>query len=937
MSRRSAAGPTPGPDASATFARAILDRGSEAMVVVDAGALLSWANPAAEDLLGYRAGALLGQCVLDLVHPDDLGLALESFGTTTNTGPGVKDGVAVRVVDADGEWQRVAAVATNLLDDPDVAGILLVLRRLEANPGSADRQRSWEHRFVTAFDNSPMGRAIVARDGRVVRVNRVLAELAHAPEDLIGITLTQLLPGAPEPADIGAVAVQTETSLDSPNGGIRRLEVTVSPMTDDGDPDAHFNVFVDDITELRAAEARLRSTQDEFRALVAHSSDIITVLEPDGSWRSSSAAGSRLLGYPKGVDPEGGIFSLLHPDDVEPALAALQEVLADTRGPDDPIVLRARSYDGTRWLHLETIARNLVDHPAVRGIVLNSRDVTERVAAEAELRASQSRFVALVQHSRDLIVVLDDQGRIEYLSPAAVRLLDLDPDEMRGVDGLTLVHPDDAELAATLLVEMLAEPGATREMQMRLRHRDGSYRTVDSIGESRLDDPAVKGVVLNIRDITDRAEAERALRSVQERFRSLVQHSSDVITVVDAEATISYASPSMTHVLGYDPVEVIGMNALDLIHPEDRDRVFEASAKAIDDAAPATVEYRTLTKSGEIRVFEAITTDLTGEPSVSGFVTNARDVTERQAAEHQAARLIEVLEKSNEVVVLSDPSGRLVYANPRAQEFLGLGDEHDVGELSSFESRQRLREEVMPLVRAHGLWTGELTLRTAEGNDVPVIATLQAHRENSEIVLISTLAHDITDLKRAQHRLEYEATHDALTGLPNRAMFLEVGEQALGRAERHGATTAVLFLDLDGFKEVNDSLGHDAGDRVLVEIARNLRVSVRTGDLVARLGGDEFCVLCENIESLDEMRELGERLCNTASLPMSVHGREVKIGASIGVSFDAGGEGKIGNLLRQADVALYRAKHAGGYRVELADPSGSVTPTSPRSARADAD
>ncbi len=943
MTRRPAPRPPPGPDATAVtpgFARAVLEHGSEAMVVVDGAAHLSWANPAAEQLLGYQRGSLLGRCVLDLVHPDDLGLAVEAFGTTTTTGPGVKDGVDVRVANADGVWQRVAAVATNLLDDPDVAGVLLVLRRLDALPGFADRQRAWEQRFVAAFEHAPMGRAIVSSDGRVVRVNRKLAEIvARTPEDLISVTLADLLPGVPAPARIGDASVEVETTVDSPDQGTRRLAITVSPMAagDDSDEDkGHLNVFVEDITDLREVEDRLRSTQDEFRALVAHSSDIITVLEPDGSWRSSSAAGSRLLGYPEGIDPEGGIFSLLHPDDVPPALAALAEVLAGTRGPENPIVLRVRSYDDARWLHLETIARNLVDHPAVRGIVLNSRDVTGRIEAEAKLRESQDRFQALVQHSRDLIVVLDDQGRIEYLSPASEKLLGYDPDEMRGTEGLSLVHPDDADLASTHLLEMLIEPGATREMQMRLRHADGSYRTVDSIGQSRIDDPAVRGIVLNIRDITDRAETERALRSVQERFRSLVQHASDVITVVDLDGTLTYASPSMAQVLGYEPMEILGTNALDRIHPEDRDRVLEASAKAIDDDAPATVEYRSLTKSGEVRVFEAITTDLRGEPSVAGFVTNARDVTERRAAERQAARLIEVLEKSNEVVVLSDPSGRLVYSNPRAREFLGLGDEHDVGELSSFESRQRLREEIMPLVRAHGLWTGELTLRTSDGNDVPVIATLQAHREDSEIVLISTLAHDITDLKRAQHRLEYEANHDALTGLPNRAMFLEVGEQAIGRAQRHGSTTAVLFLDLDGFKEVNDSLGHDAGDRVLVELARNLRVSMRTGDLVARLGGDEFCVLCENVESREEMLELGQRVCNTAALPMTVSGREVKIGASIGVAFDTGGATKIGNLLRQADVALYRAKRAGGYRVELAEPSDAVNPASPRSASADA-
>ena len=920
------------PDAA--FARAVLYRGGDALIVVDAEAHLSWANATAESLLGYDAGQLLGRCVLEFVHPDDLGLALESFGNAS-TDSGRKDPVEVRVADADGAWHRVEAVATNLLEDPDVAGVVLHLRVLDDSAEVDTRQRHWEQRFVAAFEHAPMGRAIVSRTGRVERGNRRLAELLErSPEQLIDVTLAELLPGAPELDDLSRASsepVRLETSVTRSDGTERWLELTMNPTNDADDDDTNLNVFLEDVTDLHNAETRLRQTEEEFRALVAHSSDIITVLEPDGAWRSSSAAGSRLLGYPDGIDPEGGVFSLLHPDDVARAQDALTEVLAGTRGPDAPLMLRVRSYDGSRWLFLETIARNLVDHPAVRGIVLNSRDVTERIRVEDELRESQDRFQALVQHSRDLIVVLDDQGRIEYTSPAVERLLGRTPDEVRGIEGLDLVHPDDAELAATLLFEMLAEPGATREIQMRLQHQDGSYRTVDSIGESRLDDPAVHGIVLNIRDITDRAAAEGELRAAHERFRALAQHASDVITVVDLEGTITYATPSLARVLGYEPMELLGTNALDLIHPDDRERVYEASAQAIDSATPASVNYRTRTKTGEYRDFEAITTDLTGEPAVAGFVTNARDVTERHAAERTAARLIEVLEKSDEVVVLSDPSGRLVYSNPRAKEFLGLGDEHDVGELSSFESRQRLRDEIMPLVRERGLWTGELMLRTVEGDDVPVIATLQAHREDSEIVLISTLAHDITELKRAQHRLEFEATHDGLTGLPNRGMLLEVGEQALGRAERHGATTAVLFLDLDDFKEVNDSLGHEAGDQVLIQIARNLRVSVRTGDLVARLGGDEFCVLCENVESAEEMLELGQRLCNTVSLPMTVQGREVKIGASIGVAFDTGGHAQIGNLVRHADVALYRAKRAGGYRVELAD-AGGISPTSPRSA-----
>jgi diguanylate cyclase (GGDEF)-like protein/PAS domain S-box-containing protein len=536
------------------------------------------------------------------------------------------------------------------------------------------------------------------------------------------------------------------------------------------------------------AASALRQAENRFRALVAHSSDIITVLEPDGSWRSSSAAGTRLLGYEEGFDPDGGIFALLHPDDVGPAMEAFQGVVDGTRG-DEPMMLRVHAADGSRWHHLETVARNLIDDPAVRGIVLNSRDISDRIEAER-------RFSALVEHSTDMITVTE------------------------------------------------VDEGGNR---------------------------------------------------------------------------IAWASPSVEPILGYHPDELVGTDPLALVHSDDVEQMFTASAEAVTSGKSRLIEYRAVAKDGSTRFFEAITTDLTAEPSVRGFVTNARDITDRRHAEQQARQLTEVLERSNEVVVLSGVSGAVTYANQRAREFFGLGGEHNVAELSSVESRAHLHDVVMPIVRRHGLWTGELTLRTTAGNEVPVIATVQAHREQGEIVLVSTIAHDITELKAAQIRLEYEATHDSLTGLPNRAMLQEVGEHALGRAARRGTTTAVLFLDLDLFKEVNDTLGHDAGDRVLVELARRLRVGIRQGDLIARLGGDEFCVLCEGVDSRQEMLDLGQRLCDVVSIPLRVHGRDVQVGTSIGIALDERGRETIGTLIRNADVAVYRAKRSGGFRVEIFD------------------
>ncbi len=796
--------PLPALRGDAAFLGAVLEHGSDLVIVVDDETRVLYVNRAAEDALGCSRDELAGHDVLDLVHPDDLALATESLGGTTATGPGRKVPVELRGRHADGSWRRLEVIATNLLDDPSVGGIVLAAR---------------------------------------------------------------------------------------------------------------------DITELRAAEDELRRAEEEFRALVAHSSDIITVLEPDGSWRSSSAAGTRLLGYPEGLEVEGGVFSLLHPDDVEEAARTFAEVVEGRRDDDTPVVLRVQSADGSRCFHLETVARNLVDHPAVRGIVLNSRDVTERVAAEDALRRTQGRFQSLVQHASDLITVVDADAMVRYVSPSVTRMLGFDPDELVGTSGSDIVHPDDLPAFIASIMDQLVDGVDEQTVQYRARHKDGGWRLLEGVTTNLLDDPAIQGFVTNARDITRRVEAEEALHRSDERFRALVQHASDVVTVVDAEAQLTYASPSIEHTLGYSPAELVGTDATRLIHPDDLSALFEASTESVQTGQAVAVEYRAIAKDGSIRYFEGITSDLTGEPSVAGFVTNARDISDRRDAEREAARLTEVLDRSNEVVVLSAPDGALVYANQRAKEFLGIGEHHHVGELTSVESRERLRDEAMPHVRSQGLWNGELTFRTTTGDEIPMIATVQAHREDGVIVLISTIAHDITALKLEANRLEYEANHDKLTGLPNRAMLQEVGEQALGRASRQGTLTGVLFLDLDGFKEINDTLGHDAGDRVLIELGRSLRVGVRSGDLVVRLGGDEFCVLCEGVEDEHELFELGQRIRDIVAIPMRVHGRDVQVGTSIGVAIDRAGSETIGGLVRNADVALYRAKRAGGRRVEVFDPA----------------
>jgi diguanylate cyclase (GGDEF)-like protein/PAS domain S-box-containing protein len=426
-----------------------------------------------------------------------------------------------------------------------------------------------------------------------------------------------------------------------------------------------------------------------------------------------------------------------------------------------------------------------------------------------------------------------------------------------------------------------------------------------------------------MRDVTERLEAEAVLAATRERFAALARHTTDLVTVSGPDGTLMYVSPSAKEILGYEPDELEGTVATLLTHPDDAASITDAVLAHVQEGAePPLLTYRVRHKDGSWRTLEGITQNLLDEPSVQGVVSNSRDVTDRRVAEQKAAQLTAILEASNEVVVLSDTSGRVVYANQAARKLLGPQEHQHVTELSSPESRERLRTEIMPVVRRTDLWSGELELVNRAGKTVPVAATIQAHRdENGQVELIATIAHDISELKAAQERLEHEATHDSLTGLPNRALFREIGERALARSNRVDEELAVLFLDLDGFKLVNDGYGHDTGDRLLAQVARRLREAVRLGDTLARLGGDEFVVLCEHPGSKDEMLDLSHRLIEVVSERFHFDEHEVRVGASVGIAFGGDAAAGIGEMIREADIALYQAKHEGRGRAELFDPS----------------
>lgn len=417
------------------------------------------------------------------------------------------------------------------------------------------------------------------------------------------------------------------------------------------------------------------------------------------------------------------------------------------------------------------------------------------------------------------------------------------------------------------------------------------------------------------------------LHNSEEWFHSLVRNASDVITVLDIDGTIRYDSPAVGRVLGYKPEERIGTNLFDYVHPNDRNRGSSILEKIqANPETPVTIEWRLRHADGSWPRVEITSTNLLDAPDVNGIVVNWRDVTERQQAEERIHFQACLLDAVGQAIIATDLEGKTTYWNRCAEELYGWSAEEVIGRrLAEFvicEDQQERAAEIRTELRAGKSWSGAFTVRRRDGTTFPAMVTdTPVHDERGNLVGIIGVSMDITERKRAEEQLEYQAFHDSLTGLPNRHLFVDRLGQALRHSERRGGEFAVLYLDLDNFKIVNDSLGHEAGDRLLVAVAERLQAYLRPDDTLARFGGDEFAILLEDSTSPTDAIRVTSRITEGLRKPFVLDAQDVYAIPSIGMAVSATGQGLPEELLSNAHTAMYRAKEKGEVDYQVFDPS----------------
>ncbi|MEW5930482.1 MAG: PAS domain S-box protein [Gemmatimonadota bacterium] len=484
----------------------------------------------------------------------------------------------------------------------------------------------------------------------VVRSYRVGAAGGAIPvtDDALGRPLSALLPAGEAARVDAALAAVRRTGelvcveLGHPSAdSARDVEVRLLPL--DGDS---VLAVVRDITERKRAERALREREEHFRRLIENAHDVITVLDEHGNFVFQSPSLERVLGYAPEELAGGNALDLLHPDDQEQIGGAMAAMLG-APGSIARAEYRYRHRDGS-WRRLETFGRTILPDSAAEGLVFNSRDVTERWEAERALKEREDHFRRLAENSHDLVQVISAEGVIEYSGPSMHRLLGYTPEEVAGTLATDYIHPEDLPRVADTIAAAVGSPGVTYRAQYRVLHKDGGYRHNEGFARTLAIDSAERGLVANVRDVTERVRAEEALREREEHFRSLIENAHDSIAIVDAAGVMRYQSPAMERLMGYAPEEMDGRAVVEFVHPEDVRRVVETlGAITRFPGSTGAVDYRFRHKDGSWRMLEAFGRTLRPDSAEEGVVVNVRDVTERRRAEEALIQAKAEAERAN--------------------------------------------------------------------------------------------------------------------------------------------------------------------------------------------------------------------------------------------------------------------------------------------------
>lgn len=681
---------------------------------------------------------------------------------------------------------------------------------------------------------------------------------------------------------------------------------------------------VRDITGQFLAQQALTQSEERFRTIFEQAAVGVALIESaTGRFLRINQRYCDMLGYSMTEMTNGKTFQeISHEEELQENLNQIARMRA---GEIDQYSLEKRYYhrDGSIvWVNL-TASPTRENGQTPNHHIAVAVDITKRKQAEAALRENEQRLRTLINATPDIICFKDGKGRWLEANEADLELFALSGVDYRGKTDSELADFThelyrDPFLACESSDELAWQAGELSRGQETIPRIDGSHKVFDIIKVPLFEnDGARKGLIVLGRDITERVAAEQRITRTTQEWTQAMDQFDDVIYLLDMERHLLQANKAFYQMIGLSPEQSAGRPIAELIHPAGESeqcpvcRAQEARTETVFTLEPEDF----FNPSGRpMEISLKLVHDSDGR--ASGMLMSLHDLSRSRQVEERLRLAASVFENTDEGVIITDPDANILDVNRAFSRIQGYSREEVLGKnprlFKSGHHDQSFYRDLWRILTETGHWRGEMWNRRKNGEVFPKWQTINRVVDSSgKLTHYVGIFSDITHIKQSQEKLDHLGHHDALTDLPNRLLLNERLEQAIKHAQRHRTLMAVIFLDLDNFKHINDSLGHPVGDQLLQEVARVLLEAVRQDDTVARIGGDEFVLLLEDIGKPENAGIAAQKLAAVFAQPFQLADQAIHVTASLGICICPQDGEDPATLLRNADSAMYRAKEEG--------------------------
>jgi len=664
---------------------------------------------------------------------------------------------------------------------------------------------------------------------------------------------------------------------------------------------------------------------EDFYRLLAESSFAGIYVVQNGVFRYLNRNAASYAGYTPEELTGCKADVIVHPEDRATVMRLAREMLQGLR--DDPYEFRIIAKNGTiRWI-METVTT--IGYEGLPAILGNSMDVTEKKATETALRVSEERYRNIVEHSSVLFYTHGPDNVMTFVSANAEHFFGCSPEEAM-ISWYEFLTDNPINQLGIIATQQALETGVRQPpYELELRKKNGELIWVEVHEEPVLVDGKLQAIVGNLLDISLRKWMQQALTESEEKYRSLIETTPDLIFAVDRHGMFTFANQRFEEALGYPPADLIGKPFTCIIPPECVPMIIDNFKRGVRGEVIPPYEVELVGREGQRVIIEFLTSTYwdgaTGR--AKGRFGIGRNVTDRKQAQDalksSEERYRTIIENIGDGYYEVDLKGDIRFVNDACRSITGQYLDKIIG--TNFRTFF-FPEDIKDIFQMFSTTfvTGEpkrgmvKRLKRTDGKDQYVEISVSVKRDGKgKPTGFMGILHDVTERTKSEETIQWMAYHDGLTGLPNRILFRDRLGVAIAQAKRNGEQVAVMMLDLDGFKEINDTYGHDAGDSLLCSFAERIKKRLREGDTFARTGGDEFMIIMPRIRHSDDPAMLGEIIVEALKYPTASGVEALKCSASIGIALYPRDGHDFDTLVKNADTAMYKAKARGGNAYEV--------------------